>query len=108
MIHYRVIIVSLLLLTTATTASAQFKRELVVPHPQQMQQNDPALIGMDLAARQVAIAAAQFALSMQREIATREARIAELEKLCGDLCKPPKPEPTKTDEPKPSKSEPKE
>lgn len=108
MIPRRAIIAGLLILTTATAASAQFKRELVVPHPQQAQQNDPAFIGLDLAARQVAVAAAQFALSMQREIAAREARIVELEKLCGDPCKPPKLEPLKTVKPEPSKPEPKE
>jgi hypothetical protein len=51
------------------------------------QKQDPAAFGLDLAIQQAGVAAALFSQAVQRALAERDTRIAELEKLCGDPCK---------------------
>lgn len=64
------------------------------PQPGQMEAQSLGLAIQQgsTAAQQIANAAHQFADEMQKQLAAKDARIAELEKLCADACKP-KPEP---------------
>jgi len=45
--------------------------------------------GLAAAMQQIGASVDLYAAEMQRQLAAKDARIAELEKLCGDPCKPP-------------------
>lgn len=68
----------------------------VAQQPGAPQQPPPAVTLLAGAIQQIEAAAANYADFLGRQIKSRDDRIAELEKLCGDLCKPkvePKAEP---------------
>lgn len=54
---------------------------------QQPPQDPPALRGLALALQQMATSTEQYINDVNQRLATKDARIAELEKLCGDACK---------------------
>lgn len=73
---------------------------LTPPAAAQMGQAEPpapALSGFSLALQQLNVSARMMVEDYQRQLAGRDARIAELMQLCGDACKPP----AKADPPKP-------
>lgn len=55
---------------------------------QQPQPGQAQAQSLGLALQQVTSAANIYADAMRRELDAKDARIAELEKLCGELCKP--------------------
>jgi len=56
---------------------------------QQSIDNSMAMRGVALAMQQIAVATDQFVSEAKAQLAAKDARIAELEKLCGDPCKQP-------------------
>lgn len=54
------------------------------------QQSQPTMAerNLGIAVQQLAPAVGLYAEDMARKLAEKDARIAELEKLCGDVCKP--------------------
>lgn len=58
----------------------------------QQPQPSPAERNLAVALQQLAPAVTLFAEDMARQMAAKDARIAEVEKLCGDPCKPKAPE----------------
>ena len=63
---------------------------MVLAGPALAQQPQPTLAerNLGIAVQQIAPAVGLYAEDMARKLAERDARIADLEKLCGDLCKP--------------------
>lgn len=79
---------ALFLCSLAGSALAQQAKAPPQPGQVEAQSLGLAIQQGSTAAQQIANAAHMFADEMQRLLAAKDTRIAELEKLCGDACKP--------------------
>jgi hypothetical protein len=63
---------------------------MTTPAPAQSLQSSetPAMRGLVLALQQVGVSAEQYVNDVKAQLAAKDARIAELLRLCGEPCKP--------------------
>jgi hypothetical protein len=76
-----------LILGLLFAAPAWAQSELKPPLTQAAPPESAALRGLVLSLQQIGVAAQQYVDEMNRQLAAKDARIAELEKLCGEPCK---------------------
>ena len=73
---------------TAAAVAAMLSLAPLLGHAQQPgPQPSPAVVSLGAALQQLPAAVQLYDAEMRRELAAKDGRIADLEKLCGDPCK---------------------